>query len=109
MHLAQKTKPDGEAVGSCGVMRHIGHTLECGHALSPTGSGGRSGGGGTGTDLCDADECCGACQCSRRRNPKTEMSRRCWACRRGSCSTDASCSHLVVGFGPAVAIGGDMD
>ena len=104
MHFAQKTKPEGEAVGSCGAMRHVGHTLECDQAFRPAGSGGSSGGGGTGTDRCEAEACCGACQCSRRRKPKTDMRRRCCACRRGSASTEASCCPLVVvGCGPTGA------
>ena len=47
MHFSQNTKPDGEAMGSCATIRHVGQTLGGGHALCPGGSGGSGGGGGT--------------------------------------------------------------
>ena len=61
MHFAQKTKPEGEAVGSWGAMRQVGHAPACGHALRPAGGGGGRGGGGTGAERCAAGACCGAC------------------------------------------------
>ena len=68
--FAQKTKPDGEAVGSCGAMRQAGHTSDGGQPPCPAGSGGSGGGGGTIAARGSA-ACCGACQCSSRRKPKT--------------------------------------
>ena len=47
MHFAQKTNPDGEAVGSCGAIRQAGHTPDGPHVVVPGGNGGNGGGGGT--------------------------------------------------------------